>query len=352
MSADPEQLLSIGQLSRASGLSVSALRFYDRAGVLTPACVDDWSGYRRYSPGQVAQAQLIAGLRRVQMPVAEMATALEALRAGDRAAVADLLTGHLRRLEDGLADARRELERLLGRLGETGETLGHAAGARAQIGAASLLARLAVVRHAVGTDPTFPALQGVLVEVGTEVGTDVGAAVGATPEGGVTVVATDRYRLAVAGPSAIHRSPAAVLLPVEAVDDLVDWLRRGDDGGPGDAPLVLEVASGALVVRRGRESLTLAGLPDPYPDYRRVLEHEHETVELPAAQVEAALGSEQEVVDLGGVLVDRGYLWDAVRSVPEGQVLLPVGGVIAPLVVRSPEDGPIALVMPVAEGPR
>ena len=34
------ELLSIGELARASGLTVSALRFYDRRGVLAPALVD------------------------------------------------------------------------------------------------------------------------------------------------------------------------------------------------------------------------------------------------------------------------------------------------------------------------
>jgi hypothetical protein len=37
--------LSIGEVARASGLPVSALRFYDGAGVLVPASVDPRTGY-------------------------------------------------------------------------------------------------------------------------------------------------------------------------------------------------------------------------------------------------------------------------------------------------------------------
>jgi DNA-binding transcriptional MerR regulator len=37
---------SIGEMARASGLTVSALRFYDGAGVLVPAFVDPETGYR------------------------------------------------------------------------------------------------------------------------------------------------------------------------------------------------------------------------------------------------------------------------------------------------------------------
>src|SRR4051794_41580563 len=65
----------IGEVARASGLAVSALRFYDRAGVLVPAEVDPVTGYRRYSGEQVRAARLIAGLRRVGLPVAEIAEA-------------------------------------------------------------------------------------------------------------------------------------------------------------------------------------------------------------------------------------------------------------------------------------
>jgi hypothetical protein len=39
-----DHLLGIGELSRTSGLSVSALRFYDREGVLAPAEVDPLTG--------------------------------------------------------------------------------------------------------------------------------------------------------------------------------------------------------------------------------------------------------------------------------------------------------------------
>ncbi|HET6479798.1 MAG TPA: MerR family DNA-binding transcriptional regulator [Actinoplanes sp.] len=51
----------IGELARVSGLSVSALRFYDGAGVLVPAEVNPVTGYRRYADDQIRAARLIAG---------------------------------------------------------------------------------------------------------------------------------------------------------------------------------------------------------------------------------------------------------------------------------------------------
>ncbi len=56
--------MGIGSLARASGLSVSALRFYDAEGVLVPAEVDPHTGYRRYTGVQVVDARLVAELRR------------------------------------------------------------------------------------------------------------------------------------------------------------------------------------------------------------------------------------------------------------------------------------------------
>jgi DNA-binding transcriptional MerR regulator len=66
------ELTSIGEFARRSGLSPKALRLYDRLGLLRPARVDPDSGYRWYAPGQLDQARLIAGLRDLGLPLAEI----------------------------------------------------------------------------------------------------------------------------------------------------------------------------------------------------------------------------------------------------------------------------------------
>lgn len=326
MTEDHDRLLSIGELSRASGLTVSALRFYDRAGVLAPAAVDGWSGYRRYAPEQVHEARMLAGMRRVQVPVAEMTSVLEGVRDGDLGAVHHLLDEHLRRLEDGLADARRELERLRSSLEaphQVQETT-----CAGDLTADSLHGLLVAVRHAVGTDPELPALAGVLVEL----------------DGGVTLVATDRYRMVVAGrwqraEPAAHRS--SVVLPVDEIDRLTDWLTDRD------GRVVTSLGEDRLVVRCGDEQVRLRFMDEPFPDYRCVLERRTSAIPLDAEELAAALDEDDPVVRVGGMTVDRGFLWDAVHGVPDGQVLLPADGVIAPLVVRSPDEDVLALVMPV-----
>jgi PPM family protein phosphatase len=67
------RLLTIGEFARASRLSPKALRLYDELGLLRPARVDDYSGYRYYSPDQLEQARLVAWLRRIGMPLAKIA---------------------------------------------------------------------------------------------------------------------------------------------------------------------------------------------------------------------------------------------------------------------------------------
>ena len=44
-----ENLLSIGALSKQTGVHIKSLRYYDSLGILRPAYVDPSSGYRYYS---------------------------------------------------------------------------------------------------------------------------------------------------------------------------------------------------------------------------------------------------------------------------------------------------------------
>src|SRR5579875_2548720 len=52
------------------------LRRYAAAGLLVPAAIDAWSGYRYYTPGQLGQARVIRLLRQAQIPLSEIAAFL------------------------------------------------------------------------------------------------------------------------------------------------------------------------------------------------------------------------------------------------------------------------------------
>ncbi|GAA1303320.1 MerR family transcriptional regulator [Saccharothrix xinjiangensis] len=104
-----ERLLGTGEFARRSRLSVKALRLYERQGLLRPARVNGVNGYRGYREDQLTGARLVALLRRLDMPlteVARIAAAPEPDRAGllaaywagveERIAVQRSLAAHLR----------------------------------------------------------------------------------------------------------------------------------------------------------------------------------------------------------------------------------------------------------------
>jgi PPM family protein phosphatase len=102
------KLLTIGAFARASRLSPKALRLYDELGLLRPVRVDEYSGYRYYSPDQLEQARLVAWLRRIGMPLAKIAE----INGLPRAEVAAEVTAFLAVLEADFAE-RAELTRFL-----------------------------------------------------------------------------------------------------------------------------------------------------------------------------------------------------------------------------------------------
>ena len=61
--------MSIGEFARRSRLSPKALRLYNGLGLLSPARVDELSGYRYYEEAQLGHARLIATLRQVGVPL-------------------------------------------------------------------------------------------------------------------------------------------------------------------------------------------------------------------------------------------------------------------------------------------
>ena len=65
-------LMSIGEFARLSRLSAKALRLYDELGLLPPAQVDPDSGYRWYAAGQLDNARLVASLRQLGVPLAQI----------------------------------------------------------------------------------------------------------------------------------------------------------------------------------------------------------------------------------------------------------------------------------------
>jgi DNA polymerase-3 subunit beta len=345
----------IGEMARASGLSISALRFYDGAGVLVPAEVDPVTGYRRYADDQLRAARLIAGLRRVGLGVAEIAEAVRDLP--DPASVRRRLDEHRRRLEDGLADAKRELLRIHALL-DLEENLM----TRLTLPGAALAAAIDAVRFAASADPSLPMLGGVLFDVtGDE----------------LTLVATDRFRLAVAAAAvAVEGPPIRVVAPLAFVDDLRPRLTRDD--------IVLDLAADRAVAHLpAGEEVRAKPLDVDFPDHRRLVDGiagpgRRVTVDTAALRSEVATAPvttrehdgrayEVTVLDLDPagtvslvpegewagdaadrVAVNREFLLQALDAGNAGQLVLELDGPIKPLAVRVPGDSSrFSILMPV-----
>ena len=83
-------LVSIGEFSRLSRLSPKALRLYDDLGLLVPDHVDAATGYRWYADTQLDQARVVALLRRIGVPLAQIRDML----ALDSASVAEQIRAY------------------------------------------------------------------------------------------------------------------------------------------------------------------------------------------------------------------------------------------------------------------
>jgi DNA-binding transcriptional MerR regulator/effector-binding domain-containing protein len=161
--------VTIGEFSRLCHLSAKTLRYYHDISLLVPAGVDEETGYRRYSPGQVDDAHLIRRLRDLDMPIAEIRGVLAE---PDTAARQAALARHLDRMEAELTRTRdvvASLRRLLGAQPELpvrhrqspGSPVLHVAARLARTDVAAWCGRvypeLYAILDALGTDPAGPA---------------------------------------------------------------------------------------------------------------------------------------------------------------------------------------------------
>lgn len=102
-------MFTIGEFSRATHLSVKALRHYNDIGLLVPADVDPSTGYRRYQAAQVPSAHLIRRLRDLEMPLPQVRQVLTSPDVEARDAV---ISAHLEQMESALARTQQTVAAL------------------------------------------------------------------------------------------------------------------------------------------------------------------------------------------------------------------------------------------------
>lgn len=104
--SDVERSWKVGELARATGLTIRALHHYDEIGLLVPARTE--SGHRVYGPQEVERLYRVLALRGVGMALQDIAAALD----DDGASLVDTVRRHVSAVERDIEQRRRLLDRL------------------------------------------------------------------------------------------------------------------------------------------------------------------------------------------------------------------------------------------------
>ena len=65
-------MLKVSEFSKLSHLTIKALRFYEKEGLLRPASVDEWNNYRFYETSQLETAAKIKSYRQLGLSIEEI----------------------------------------------------------------------------------------------------------------------------------------------------------------------------------------------------------------------------------------------------------------------------------------
>ena len=82
-----DDLLSVGDVARRTGVSVTALRFYEAKGLIAPGRAD--SGHRRYPRETIRRVSFILAAQRVGLSLRDVKAALAGLPTGRAPSVED-----------------------------------------------------------------------------------------------------------------------------------------------------------------------------------------------------------------------------------------------------------------------
>lgn len=344
--------MSIGAFARAAGLTTSALRFYDDAGLLRPERVEPLTGYRFYSETQVARASQLRRLRAIGMPLPTIGRLFAA----------------------SAAEAARLIDDQVAKVAADASTIQHAGAIlKASLGEGTCLTLCAL---------PGPVLAAAVDQVGATTVHDqestvlAGVRLEADPDA-ISLTATDRYRLTTrtvvpsrrsamswggtlagddlqAATSRFRRSPVVTLeagertLGLRAVGGAVAHCRLMTETFPD-----LKVLIGSLPAVTHRVMIETQQI-------RKALEHAPEKVGLRIADRLPSLVLPDATIALNGsatgpdlkLWFELTTLYPAFCHALGNDVMLDLRGTDQPATVRSVDDGDLTtLVMPCRADP-
>lgn len=101
--------MTIGEFARLGGVSVKALRIYARMGLLQPAAIKSWSGYRLYSASQLPKLHRILMLKNAGIPLAQISAQSFRCDAATLSKVRASLTSRAEQIQQQLAWLETEI---------------------------------------------------------------------------------------------------------------------------------------------------------------------------------------------------------------------------------------------------
>lgn len=343
--------MPIGAFAKRVGLTTSALRFYDDAGVLRPELVDPLTSYRFYGESQVLPASQLHQLREIGMPLSTIGrfftvSATEAARLIDQ------------QVAKATADAAS--------VQQTAETL-----------KASLVEDTHIVIGALSGPVIAAAIDQVMASTvrDTEARALAGIRLEADPDA-ISLTTTNRYRLATRTlvPSKVSSVSWAGTLAGEDVQAALSWLRRSPS-------VTLEASERSLAFRTEDGVAHCRLLTEIFPDYRllmcslpevthrltiktrqflKALEHAPATIGLQISDDRSHLLLSGTTMALNGtakgpdvtVWFELTTLYPALRHSLGNDVLIDLRGTHQPATIRSADDGDLTtLVMPCRAAP-
>lgn len=345
--------MSIGAFAELAGLTRSALRFYDDAGLLPPEVVDPSTAYRLYSKSQLARALRLRQLREIGMPLPTIDRFFDA--SAEEAAC--LIDDQVAKVAADAAGIQQAAATLKASLEEEARLI------LCELPGPVLAVAVDQVLATTIQDPEMPVLGGVRLE--------------ADPDA-ISLTATDRYRLATRTLVPSH-PPAGSWAGTLAGEDLrtaTSRLRRSPS-------VMLEAGERALGLRLADGTVAHCRLlPQVFPDYQRLLRSlpavthrlsvekqqilkalEHQAPEKVGLRVgggRTSLLMSGDALELDGsasgpdltLWFELTTLYPALSHALGNDVMLDLRGQDQPATVRSADDGDLTtLVMPCRNSP-
>ena len=349
-------LMPIGAFARIVGLTASALRFYDDAGILRPDHVDAQTGYRFYSDAQVAAAQRLRELRELGMPLSDVSRFFAAESASDSTESLRLLNDHLRRVS--AENARLQL--VAARLTESLQS--EASTSLCTLSGPIFAAAIDQLLATTADDPDFPVLNGVRLSIEPDA---------------LTLAATDRYRFTsrtlvpsrsagttwaatVSGHalrttvSAIRRSPTVTL---ETGDDVLHVVL--EDGTVSQCPLIDEPFPDARDFFSSLPTAIHHCMVDRRQLLRTMKRQAPDQVGLRLSASGVQVLHPADSVDIDGpgdgseltLWFEQTTLHPAVANALGNDLILDISAPDQPVVLRSADDGDVTTVLMPCQAP-